>query len=425
MPFPYYVIILEKAMKHLVPAIPILVFLTACANSYTPATITNTSDISTQTPTAAIPDSPAAPTQPAETATAAFPPPPVRLQSIAAGLDRPVYLTHAGDGSGRLFLVEKPGRIRIWKDGALLPDPFLDITDGVTSAGSEQGLLGLAFDPDYRTNGRLFVDYIDRAGNTAIARYRVSAADPDKADPASGVILLGIPQPFPNHNGGDLAFGPDGYLYVGTGDGGSGGDPNGNGQNLGVLLGKILRLDVRGEDASIPPGNPFVGRAGARPEIWAYGLRNPWRFSFDRATGDLYIADVGQDAFEEIDFQAAGSAGGRNYGWSILESFHPYRGGDTAGLTPPVAEYPHTLGNCSVTGGYVYRGSSLPALSGVYLFGDYCTGNLWVLRRAGDGWQSADWFGTGIRISSFGEDEAGELYVLDYRGGAAYRLQPT
>jgi glucose/arabinose dehydrogenase len=424
MPFPYHVINLEKAMKQLDLAIPILVFLTACANSSTPATATKPSDISTKTLTPAITPSPAVPAQPAEIATAAFPPPPVRLQPVAAGLDRPVYLTHAGDGSGRLFLVEKPGRIRIRKDGALLPDPFLDITGMVTSAGSEQGLLGLAFDPDYRSNGRFFVNYIDLDGNTAVARYRVSAADPDKADPTGGKILLGIHQPYANHNGGGLVFGPDGYLYIGTGDGGSEGDPLGNGQKLDTLLGKLLRVDVSGDGYAIPADNPFVNQADARPEIWAYGLRNPWRFAFDRATGDLYIADVGQDAFEEIDFQPAGSAGGRNYGWSILEGFHPYRGGDTGGLTPPVAEYPHTLGNCSVTGGYVYRGSSLPALSGVYLFGDYCTGNLWVLRRAGDGWRTADWFGTGIRISSFGEDEAGELYVLDYRGGEAYHLRP-
>jgi glucose/arabinose dehydrogenase len=366
------------------------------------------------------------PTVPAATepTAAEFPPPPVQLQRIASGLKHPVYLTNAGDGSGRLFIVEKPGTIRIVKGGALLPDPFLDLTSLVTSGGSEQGLLGVAFDPEYRTNGRFFVDYIDRNGNTAVARYRVSAGDPDKADPASGAVILGIDQPYPNHNGGDLAFGPDGYLYIGLGDGGSEGDPLGTGQRLDTLLGKILRIDVRGAAYAVPADNPFVGKAGARPEIWAYGLRNPWRFSFDRQTGDLYIGDVGQDAYEEIDFQPAGSQGGQNYGWSIMEGFHPYHGSETAGLTLPVAEYPHTRGNCSVTGGYVYRGKAIPAMQGIYLFGDYCTGNTWVMRRTADGWQTADWFGMAVSISSFGEDEAGELYVLDYRGGEADLLQP-
>ncbi len=355
---------------------------------------------------------------------AAFPPPPVGLHSIAGGLDRPVYLTHSGDGSGRLFLVEKPGTIRIVQGGALLPAPFLDIRDLVKSSGSEQGLLGLAFAPDYSSSGRFFVHYIDQDGNTVIARYRASS-DPDLADPASAAVILRIDQPYANHNGGDLAFGPDGYLYIGMGDGGSEGDPLGTGQRLDTLLGKILRIDVRGDTYAIPVDNPFLNQQGARPEIWAYGLRNPWRFSFDRATGDLYIGDVGQDSYEEIDFQAAGSAGGPNYGWSIMEGFHPYKGGSIAGLTPPVAEYDHTSGNCSVTGGYVYRGSAISALAGIYVFGDYCTGQTWVLHRFPEGWGMAQWFGMNIAISSFGEDEAGELYVLDYRGGGAFRLEPA
>jgi glucose/arabinose dehydrogenase len=348
------------------------------------------------------------------------------MRRIAGELDRPVYLTHAGDGSGRLFIVEKPGRIRIVKDGDLLPDPFLDITDRTRSTGNEQGLLGLAFDPQYRTNGRFFVDYIDLNGNTVVARYLVSADNPDKADPASGAAILRVNQPYANHNGGDLVFGPDGYLYIGMGDGGSAGDPLGNGQRLDTLLGKLLRIDVRSDPYAIPPDNPFLGRAGARPEIWAYGLRNPWRFSFDRATGDLYIGDVGQDAYEEIDFQPAGSAGGQNYGWNIMEGLHPYKGGDTAGLVPPVAEYSHDGGNCSVTGGYVYRGTRIPPLQGTYLFGDYCTGTIWVLRRIAGEWRMADWsgFSFGFPISSFGEDESGELYILDYKAGAAFIFEP-
>ncbi len=365
-----------------------------------------------------------APSPTLEPIPAAFPPPPVFLRSIASGLDRPIYLAHAGDGSGRLFLVEKVGTIRVLKDGALLPDPFLDIRDRTKTTGNEQGLLGLAFDPDYATNGRFYVNYIDLNGNTVVARYGVSSDNPDRADPASEVAILHVDQPYPNHNGGDLVFGPDGYLYLGLGDGGSAGDPQGNGQRLDTLLGKILRIDVRGDAYAIPPDNPFAGRQDARPEIWAYGLRNPWRFSFDRSTGDLYIGDVGQDAYEEIDFQPAGSPGGQNYGWNIMEGLHPYQGGDTNGMILPVAEYPHTSGNCSVTGGYVYRGGKISALQGTYVFGDYCTGMSWVLRRFPDGWRSAEWFGMKISISSFGEDEAGELYVLDYKSGDAFILEP-
>ncbi|MBF8285408.1 MAG: hypothetical protein HW378_4323 [Anaerolineales bacterium] len=264
-----------------------------------------------------------------------------------SGLDEPVDLKHAGDGSGRLFVIEQPGRIRIVENGELLPDPFLDIEPLVNSRGNEQGLLGLAFYPDYAANGLFFVNYTDVNGDTVVARYAVSADDPSRADPASAKIILQVDQPFPNHNGGDLVFGPDGYLYIGLGDGGSGGDPQGNGQNLNALLGKMLRIDVNhGDPYAIPPDNPFAGRAGARPEIWAYGLRNPWRYSFDRATGDLYIADVGQNAYEEVDFQPADSRGGENYGWNKYEGFHAYDGGATDGLTMPVAEYAHAVGGC-------------------------------------------------------------------------------
>jgi glucose/arabinose dehydrogenase len=417
-------------MKQIAVGFLLVLSLGACANpSPTSAAETPPPAEATEipTPTRIVEASPtetavAPPTL--EPTPAAFPPPAVNLRSIAVGLDRPVYLTHAGDGSGRLFIVEKPGTVRIVKNGALLPGPFLDIRGLVKSSGSEQGLLGLAFDPQYTTSGRFFVDYIDLNGNTVIARYLVSTSDPDRADGAGGTAILNVPQPYPNHNGGELAFGPDGYLYIGLGDGGSEGDPLGNGQRLDTLLGKILRIDVGGDGYAIPPDNPFLIRPDARPEIWAYGLRNPWRFSFDRATGDLYIGDVGQDGYEEVDVQPAGSAGGRNYGWNIMEGFHPYKGGSTEGLIPPAAEYEHASGNCSVTGGYVYRGGAIPSLEGIYLFGDYCTGQTWVLRRFPDGWRAAEWFGMRISISSFGEDESGELYVLDYRGGAAFRFEP-
>jgi len=338
-------------------------------------------------------------------------------------LDEPVDLKHAGDGSGRLFVIEQPGRIRIVENGELLPDPFLDIEPLVNSRGNEQGLLGLAFHPDYAANGLFFVNYTDVNGDTVVARYAVSADDPSRADPASAKIILQVDQPFPNHNGGDLVFGPDGYLYIGLGDGGSGGDPQGNGQNLNALLGKMLRIDVNhGDPYAIPPDNPFAGRAGARPEIWAYGLRNPWRYSFDRATGDLYIADVGQNAYEEVDFQPADSRGGENYGWNKYEGFHAYDGGATDGLTMPVAEYAHAVGGCSVTGGYVYRGPSLPALNGVYLYSDYCSGQVWALYRTASGWENVALLNAFFLISSFGEDEVGELYLLDHGGGAVYQL---
>jgi glucose/arabinose dehydrogenase len=352
-----------------------------------------------------------------------FPPPPAFLRQIVSGMDKPTLLVSARDGTGRLFVLEQAGTIRIIKDGALLPEPFLDLSGLVNTGGNERGLLGLAFDPKYSENGRFFVNYTDADGNSLTARYSVSGNDPNRADPAGGVPILRIPHPqYANHNGGNLVFGPDGYLYFGLGDGGSGGDPNGNGQNLGVLLGKLLRIDVSVEPYAVPPDNPFVGRAGAKPEIWAYGLRNPWRFSFDRKTGDLYIADVGQDAYEEIDFQPAGDRGGENYGWNFMEGFHPYRGRAPAGLIPPVAEYDHSGGNCSVTGGYVYRGSLLPELSGMYIFGDYCSGRIWVLDRAANGWRMAEWTDTTLAITSFGVDDNGEIYVLDRATGGVFLL---
>jgi glucose/arabinose dehydrogenase len=350
----------------------------------------------------------------------------VDLELVADGLTMPVQVVDPGDGSGRLFVVEKTGTIRIIRDGAGAVDPFLDISDRV-SDGSEQGLLGLVFHPKYAENGRFFIDYTDRGGDTRIVRYRVDPTSPDRADDGSAETILSVDQPYPNHNGGQLLFGPDGYLYIGLGDGGGGGDPNGNAQNLGTLLGAILRIDVdrqeNGLPYAIPPDNPFVGQAGARPEIWAYGLRNPWRFSFDRATGDLWIGDVGQGDYEEVDLEPAGNPGGVNYGWPILEGSTCYATDtcDRQGLTLPIVSYSHDFG-CSVVGGYVYRGDDLPALRGVYLYADYCTGLLWGLGRDATGaWIHSDPIPTDLNVSSFGDDATGELYVVEL-GGRVFRM---
>ena len=340
---------------------------------------------------------------------------------VEGGLTRPTYVTHAGDD--RLFIVEQPGRIRIFKNGELLAQPFLDITDKVTIDGNEQGLLSVAFHPDYKNNGQFFVDYTrQKDGATVIERYTASSGDPDRADDQSGKVILTIAQPEANHNGGLIKFGPDGYLYVGMGDGGGKGDRHGsigNGQDRNSLLGKLLRIDVTNQDTfAIPPTNPFG------TEVWAYGLRNPWRFSFDRSTGDLYIADVGQNTYEEVNVQAAASAGGENYGWRIMEGLHcfnPQEGCDQAGLVLPIAEYSHDVGGCSITGGYVYRGLQYPALDGAYFFADYCTGYIWSLQRNGDQWLMTKRLESGLQISSFGEDVNGEIYVINH-GGAVYQV---
>jgi glucose/arabinose dehydrogenase len=372
-----------------------------------------------------------APTVPPATATATpayrttFPDPAgYAWKPVVAGLSLPVDVQNAGDGSGRLFVVEKRGRIRIVQGGRLLADPFLDIRARVDSRGTEQGLLGLAFHPGYASNGLFFVNYIDLRGDTVVASFRVSADDPNRADPASEVDIINVHQPYANHNGGGLAFGPDGYLYIGLGDGGSAGDPLRNGQNLKTMLGKMLRINVdAGVPFSVPPDNPFATRGGL-PEIWAYGLRNPWRFSFDRLTGDLYIGDVGQNTWEEVDFVPARTPGGLNFGWSFYEGMHSYQDQPpaNASFTFPVAEYVHDYG-CSVTGGYVYRGSALPEFRGVYLYGDYCTGTVWGLIHSGaDAWQTQDLFATGATITTFGEDEGGEIYLIDYNSGTLDRL---
>ncbi|HVS03531.1 MAG TPA: PQQ-dependent sugar dehydrogenase [Thermoanaerobaculia bacterium] len=347
--------------------------------------------------------------------------PPLALELLVTGLDQPVGVAHAGDGSGRLFIIERRGRILVWQHGALLPAPFLDIRHLVDAAGAEQGLLGLAFHPRFAENGLFFVHYT-RPGTpdqTVVARYRVSA-DPDRADPASGLEVLSVDQPFANHNGGDLRFGPDGYLYVALGDGGGAGDPLGTAQDPGSLLGKLLRLDVdAGAPYAIPADNPFVGAPG-RDEIWSLGLRNPWRFSFDRATGDLFLGDVGQNAVEEVDLQPAGQ-GGLNFGWSCFEGSQPFAPGGhcPAGLVAPILEYGHGEG-CAVTGGFRYRGGS-GALWGDYFFGDFCSGRIWHAHPIGDTWVAELWLDTALSVSSFGEDEVGELLVVDF-GGAIYRL---
>ncbi|NOX64115.1 MAG: PQQ-dependent sugar dehydrogenase [Chloroflexi bacterium] len=353
-------------------------------------------------------------------------PPGISLQPFVTLSEEITYLTHAGDGRQRIFVVEKKGRVRVVENGVVQDEPFLDISDVVDSAASERGLLSIAFPPDFAKSGYFYVNYTAREGDgdTVVARYAVSD-DPNLADPQSGEILLQIDQPEANHNGGQLQFGPDGYLYIGMGDGGSAGDPWDNAENLNTLLGKMLRIDVKEAPGYVVPGdNPFVDRRDARAAIWAYGLRNPWRFSFDRATGDMYIADVGQNKWEEINFEPAGGQGGLHYGWNTLEGNHcfdPPEGCDASGKVAPIYEYDHSQG-CSITGGYVYRGRAYPALEGVYFYGDFCTGNIWGLRRNEQGeWRSALLLDTEVNIASFGEDEAGELYVLDL-GGAIYRV---
>jgi glucose/arabinose dehydrogenase len=345
-------------------------------------------------------------------------------REFASGLSNPVDLAAPKDGAGRLFVVEQTGRIQTLINGQVQPEPFLDISNRISTGGSEQGLLGLALHPDYNANGFFFVNYTDVNGDTVIARYRLST-DPNKADPASELILLHVEQPFANHNGGSVRFGPDGYLYLGLGDGGSGGDPQGNGQNPDTLLGKILRIDVNQADGySIPPGNLYPNGEG-RPEIFATGLRNPWRFSFDPFNGDLYIGDVGQNLWEEIDLLPAAPNNSRNFGWNFFEGAHEFAGLSAEGmeLIPPVWEYDHNQG-CSVTGGVVYYGQSLPAWKGVYLFADYCSGLVWGLLKTPDGFQSSLLYQTGAAVSSFGEDASGEVYLLDLNG-RIYRLEPA
>jgi len=374
-----------------------------------PATQTNVLP-TTQPATSATTQVPATDTPPN---VSTFPDPNAYMwQPIVTGLTRPVDLK--ADGSGRLFVIEKHGRIRILQNGQLSPDPFLDITDRVNDKNNEMGLLGLAFHPDYSQNGYFYVNYTGMGGDTFISRFH---ANGNSADAGSELNLLHIKQPSPNHNGGALAFGPDGYLYAGLGDGGSAGEPNSNGQNINALLGKILRIDVDSKEPYVVPAdNPFGN------EILYYGFRNPWRLSFDKANGDLYIGDVGQGDWEEIDFVPVGSPPGMNFGWNYYEGNHEYKPPSTGDseLWFPVAEYSHAEGGCSVTGGYVYRGS-MPEWNGIYLYGDYCTGNIWGLIHSGDQWQSQLLFDTKMLITSFGQDENGEVYMLSDDGNV-YKL---
>lgn len=387
--------------------------------------------------------------------------PAIDFQEVIGGLDRPVYLTHAGDSSGRLFVVEQPGRIRIVQGGNQ-PVTFLDLRNRVRSpasgGGNEEGLLSVAFPPGFAQKQVFYVYYTGRDGNNHISRFRVSA-NPNQADPGSEEPILLLEHPtYGNHNGGGLVFGPDGYLYIGTGDGGGSGDPDENAQDPTSLLGKLLRIDVESGGSQpptgahrlflpmipngegdglaqsrpyrIPAGNPYANGENAAPEVWALGLRNPWRFSFDRETGDLWIGDVGQGRFEEINHTPAPLPAGLNYGWDILEGdacFEPSSGcSEPANYNPPVLTYRHSdnnPGGCSsVTGGFVYRGEEFPTLNGFYFYADYCSGRVWAAQPQGTGWESTQLANTGYWISSFGEDQAGELYLVDLVGGRILKL---
>jgi len=357
----------------------------------------------------------------------------VTLVKVADVID-PVLAIGARDGSGRLFIVAKGGRIRIVKAGSLLATPFLDIS-GSVSRGGEQGLLGLAFHPGFTTNRKFYVDFTNANGDTVIREYKASSANPNVTAAGSGRTLLTISQPYANHNGGMLAFGRDGYLYIGMGDGGDGGDPGNRAQDVRSLLGKLLRIDVNGTTATrayrVPASNPYVGRTG-RNEIWQRGLRNPWRFSFDRSSGNLWIGDVGQNSWEEVDRAIRTSTGpgrGVNWGWRVMEGRHCYNpssGCNTTGKKKPLVEYSHASnGRCAVTGGFVYRGSKITALAGWYVYGDYCSGEVWAVASG------ASYPGTPVRllgpgsgrmISGFGQDNAGELYLCDMAAGAVYRI---
>jgi len=352
----------------------------------------------------------------------------ITAEIVVQGLDAPLFLT-APEGDDRLFVVLRAGRIVIFQAGQLLPTPFLDLTSLVGTLDGERGLLGMAFHPSYATNGRFFVSYTDADdGSVEVVRYTVSA-NPNVTNAGTAHPILSVQQPFDTHNGGMLAFGPDGMLYIGMGDGGDVGDPLNHAQRPETLLGSILRIDVDGGSPyAVPADNPFVGHPTARPETWAYGLRNPWRFSFDRQTGDVYIADVGQGDREEVNYQSASSEGGENYGWNIMEGTACYDappGCPTSGLTPPVHDYAHDP-ECSVTGGYVYRGSALPNLVGRYVFADFCATWVRSFRIAGGVAEGLEDLADVVpieRISSFGEDGHAELYVVSLRG-TVYKLVP-
>ena len=351
----------------------------------------------------------------------------VGLALVASGVGFPLYVT-SPPGDPRLFIVDKGGTIRIVKDGALLPDPFLDLTP-LVSTRAEQGLLGLAFPPDYATSGRFVVHYTDVNGDTRVAFYHVSS-DPDRADPSSEEVILGLAQPGPGHNGGQIIFGPDGYLWIGLGDGGSReGEDDGRAQSLADWFGSILRIDVSGGPAyTIPPDNPFVDTPGAKPEIWGYGLRNPWRFSFDRSTGDLYIGDVGEHHWEEINVGRAADGLGRgaNYGWSLMEAHDCLQAGcDQSGITFPFFQYGHEDAACAITGAYVYRGAAIPRLQGQLIFSDFCAGWVHSVHATGDPGAPVNWptLAPDDHITSLAEDNDGELYVATM-GGKVFKVVP-
>jgi len=443
MPAWFWELIMSKHVKKNNFNIPVMIALTiilSACSLYAPffsasATPTSTPPVFlVSTPTAEIPaatlDLQATNGEPTAASVQVFPEGDKYIWNlIAGGFKRPIALANAGDGSGRLFVVEQAGIIRMLSQGVIRPNPFLDISNRVGSSGNEQGLLGLAFHPAFKENGLLYVNYTDKDGDTVIARFHSDvtlSAGEQVGDPASELILLRVKQPYANHNGGYLTFGPDHMLWIGLGDGGSGGDPQGNGQSVQTLLGKLLRIDVdHGDPYAIPSDNPYAA-GGGFPEIWAYGLRNPWRFTFDNQSGDLFIGDVGQNQWEEIDFLPAGFTGmPANFGWNIWEGTHLYQGGEAgaaSNVIEPVFEYEHNPG-CSVTGGEVYRGQSLPAFNGIYLFGDYCSGTIRGLLQTGpNAWQEQTLFTTAFHISSFGMDEGGEVYVLDLDSGL-YRLE--
>jgi glucose/arabinose dehydrogenase len=398
--------------------------IVAQADGATPTLSLTATATTTATPFSTEPPTVTPSATPTPTSSPAWPT--IALTTVASGFASPVDMADPNDNSGRvssgrLFVVEQAGRVRIVRNGQLDATPLLDISDRVRCCG-ERGLLGIALPPNFAQKGYFYLNYTTEALGqlqTRISRFHLSA-DTDIADPDSEQIVLVYDQPHSNHNGGGLAFGPDGFLYIGAGDGGSGGDPQNRAQNLTDILGKMLRIDVETGNPvtyTVPASNPFVGQTNALPEIWAYGLRNPWRDSFDRQTGDLFIADVGQNAWEEIDFQPAASSGGENYGWRITEGTHCYNPNpcDKTGLVLPIAEYDRDNGR-SVTGGFVYRGAAWPALQGIYLYGDYVTGNIWGLRPDSNGWENRLLLDSSRNISSFGQDGAGEIYVIDHAG---------
>jgi glucose/arabinose dehydrogenase len=427
-----------KLKGRMIFSILIVVVLTACSGSevtFTPSvleipTATNpieTTPVPTGTNTEANENDPTQKVEKIEEDTLntveTFPDPSqYQWQEITSGLIKPLGMTSYFDGNLLIYILEQDGIIRVLENGVLLTEPFLDIKNKTTTRGSEQGLLGIAIDPNYADNGIFYLNYSDSSGDTVIARY-YAYDDRKVADPGSEQIILTYEQPYSNHNGGNLVFGPDGLLYIGLGDGGSGGDPEMRAQNPDTLLGKMLRIAVQDqENYAIPSDNPYQG-GGGRAEIWAMGLRNPWRYSFDRLKGDLWIADVGQGNWEEINFTPANPEPGLNYGWYFREGTHPFKGDppQQVDLIDPIYEYDHSMG-CSVTGGYVYRGTELPEWYGVYVFGDFCNGKVWgLLPDNGGNWTSSELFSTGVNISSFGEDVFGELYLVSHNG-TIYKL---